>query len=744
MASHAVDDLIAENGELRARVVEAEAQLQRVRRHDASGEVLLSRRDAELTALHQTAIGLMHTTDVDDVLTTIVTSVAQLLGTTHGYGCLLHPTEYLLEIRLGIGCHYGFAGRTIMLGEGISGKVWQSGQPMIVPNYATWRYRMAQVSQFDFHTIVAVPLMRHETAIGVIGLSFDTIDKAIEAESVDMLTRFAQLAAIAIDRAALFADAQRELAERRTTEAALRVSEQKLRDLYLTAQRQARELDLLGQVRAAIASELDLQTIVRLVVEAVVSVFGYTQVSVYMLKGEILHLRHQVGYASVIDRVPITRGVSGRVVRSATPVLIEDVRTEPEFLGAIDGISSEICVPLLTRSGDVIGTLNVESIDGVRLTSDDLTLMVALAEHVSIAVYRAQLHSAAQRQVAELETLRTTLTEIAANLDLDQLIKAILERQVALLRATSGEISLYDESARALNVVMSYNMGHDWSGTRLELGEGMMGHVALTREPLVVTNYQRWTGRSAHYARIVPMAGMVVPMLAGDRLVGVLGVGDVNLERVFDADDLRMLSLFAQQATIAIQNARLFAAARDLASTDALTRLLNRYHFFDRAEQLIVAAASDRLPISALMLDIDNFKQINDTYGHIVGDMALRAVGQRVRETLSDGAIACRYGGEEIVALLPGADEEAAAVVAERVRAALALPIDGAPQGCSITGSIGVACAADARATTIDALIDCADRAQYRAKRAGKNRVMRWSAVSGALHDGAAVATRRP
>ncbi len=178
---------------------------------------------------------------------------------------------------------------------------------------------------------------------------------------------------------------QRDITARKDWEETLKESEERYRI-------QSRELSLLHQVRSNLSRELDPESVCYEVVEAIAETYGYTQVSAYLLEGEDLVLQHQVGYERVIERIPVSEGITGRTVRTGRSVLVEDVRGDPDFLGAIEGITSEICVPLFD-GGEAAGFINVESRGGVRLTGEDLRVMEALGEHVNGALSRAKLHA---------------------------------------------------------------------------------------------------------------------------------------------------------------------------------------------------------------------------------------------------------------------------------------------------------------------------------------------------------------
>ncbi|MEI6043675.1 MAG: PAS domain S-box protein [Chloroflexota bacterium] len=194
----------------------------------------------------------------------------------------------------------------------------------------------------------------------------------------------------------------------------LQQSEEQYNILYAAAQRQTQELALLDQIRTSLAQELELPAIFRMVVESIAHTFGYNQVCLYLLQDKMLELQYQIGYSHIITHIPITQGITGRVARTGEAVLLEDVRTDPDFLtypenlGAVEDIVSEIYVPIFDQN-QVIGVLNIGSIHEVKLSMADLRLMTALSENISLTVGRARLYA----QARESEERYRRLTEVA-------------------------------------------------------------------------------------------------------------------------------------------------------------------------------------------------------------------------------------------------------------------------------------------------------------------------------------------
>lgn len=205
---------------------------------------------------------------------------------------------------------------------------------------------------------------------------------------------------------------------RETTEAALEDSKRFFESMYEAARRPALELSLMFQVRSALANKLELADVIRTIVEVTAQTFGYKLVSVYLLEGDELVLQHQVGYDQVVARVPINNGVAGRVARTGRAVFLEDVSTNPDFIGAVAGLTAEICVPL-KHDDKVVGILNVEVTHGQQLTHDDFDLLTALALDVEIAIKQASLYTALRDSNEKYQLVVDNVQEVIFRADLD-------------------------------------------------------------------------------------------------------------------------------------------------------------------------------------------------------------------------------------------------------------------------------------------------------------------------------------
>jgi diguanylate cyclase (GGDEF)-like protein len=214
-----------------------------------------------------------------------------------------------------------------------------------------------------------------------------------------------------------------------------------------------------------------------------------------------------------------------------------------------------------------------------------------------------------------------------------------------------------------------------------------------------------------------------VPLIVGGEVLGVLTVERVKLN-AFDDGDFAILTAAATQASIAIERARLFHQVQKLAITDELTGMNNRRHFFDLAQAEFARTERFARPLSLMMLDLDHFKRINDTFGHPIGDVVLQSVARLCLNNVRQIDIMGRYGGEEFILLLPETDSPSAVQAAERLRTLVERKDIETPKGSlSVTISIGVATLTEG-IKSLEKLIDQADEALLQAKGEGRNRVI--------------------
>ncbi len=275
-------------------------------------------------------------------------------------------------------------------------------------------------------------------------------------------------------------------------------------------------------------------------------------------------LRASMGWPDVPKnwRVHPGQGLSERAVKDAKLHYTPMVTRETNYLASLNS-GSEVDIPLHI-DGEVIGVLVVESNEPNAFTPSDFKVLTAVADFASLAIGRARLLLSERRRADEQKALLDTMADLSSERELSKLLQAVLERAVTLLDVTGGELAIFDEQAQQLVIVASHHIGKDSTGVRLGLGEGAMGTVAVTHEPLIIPEYDEWSGRSRSYSdvRSTVRAVMAAPLLIGKRLVGAIASVHSDPERQFGAADLRLLNLFAPQAAIAIENARLYTEAQ--------------------------------------------------------------------------------------------------------------------------------------------------------------------------------------
>lgn len=322
-------------------------------------------------------------------------------------------------------------------------------------------------------------------------------------------------------------------------------------------------------------------------------------------------------------------------------------------------------------------------------------------------------------RIMQLSTLYEVGKAISSVLDFKKLQHIILETVVKVIKAEKGSLMLVDDAEKALTIGVAVGMSEEVArDTRLEIGKSVAGYVVDTRKPLYIKNVETDQAFLAIKKKNVRSGTlMCAPLLAKDKLLGALNVSRSEPDS-FSEKDFELFINLANQAAIAIENARLYRYA----VTDEMTRLYNHRYFQQRLDEELLRADRYENHVSLLILDVDHFKNFNDTYGHPEGDRVLKTVARLIEKSVREIDIAARYGGEEFVIICPEKNGEGSLVPAERIRNAIEsfdFRISGQP--VQITVSLGVACYPD-QAKTKSELIQKADYALYFSKESGRNR----------------------
>jgi len=428
-----------------------------------------------------------------------------------------------------------------------------------------------------------------------------------------------------------------------------------------------------------------------------------------------------------------------KIIENGKPLLIIDESGKNIYSkffekSKLEQMESHVWLPIVF-DGQIFAIISLGSkADNEPYSDTDFKLFEKLSEQLAQGINKYIAKKEEQTRIVELQKTLHNISILynvgqALNFidDLKRLLKVILSTAIETIGAEKGSLMLYDSYSNELIVKVVYGLPvketeeriNDglFECTRIKIGEGIAGKAFQTKQAIITnlgSNDPRFI--QSEFSNVTSI--LCIPLIVKEETIGIINITNKKDGKFFNQDDLEFMCALANQAAIAINNAQLY----ELAITDGLTKLYIYRHFHYLLDNEIKRILRYRHSLSLLMMDIDNFKEINDTYGHQVGDELLRAIAETIASDCRKIDLPSRYGGEEFTLILPETKKENASIIAERLRYKiehLVLNIKDGPT-ISPTISIGISGLPD-DADNKEELIQKADKAMYFAKENGKN-----------------------
>lgn len=435
------------------------------------------------------------------------------------------------------------------------------------------------------------------------------------------------------------------------------------------------------------------------------------------------HAREYHGESAAGLRVKVGEGITGWVAATGHQLLIADAARDPRAVqvpGSVDLAEESMLLAPLRSEGRIIGVVVLSRLGLNRFSDDELRLLGVLADQAAVAIENARLLGERDRHVAELAALLDISQAGGGATDERELADVLASKLRDAAHMDACLISRLDDDTGALTAIGS-------SGRRLdEASREVAVHRALRQ--VLISDEPRLLDPTlddlepAELERLRSLGGaaaLLLPLTAAGRVVGLVEFISAHAGRGLQDGDTALLRTMANQAAAALENASLVRQLRDAAEIDLVTGVYSHRHFQDRVRQETARAARTHSPLSLLMVDLDDFKLVNDRHGHQAGDRVLRAIAGALRAAVRTSDVVARYGGDEFVVLMPDTDGKEAERVARRAARSVAELAHPMADGTDIhvTCSVGLALhPRDGR--TSKALLRAADAEMYKHKRA--------------------------
>jgi diguanylate cyclase (GGDEF)-like protein len=488
-------------------------------------------------------------------------------------------------------------------------------------------------------------------------------------------------------------------------------------------QRRTKEFELLTQIGQAISSRLDQDEVLRAIQKELGQIFDTSDFYIAFQEGDEIRFELEVVNGEVQPKRSrkVGNGLTDYIIRAGQPLLVRaDLEKARERLGVtfVPGKPAKCfcAVPIMLggKPAGVMAAMNTER--EYVFEQRDLEVMQIAGGQLSVAVENARLFAEEQRRARQFAFLNSISKTAISSEDSEQMLAEIVSHIQKNFRFDHIGIGIFDYFTKEIEIRAEAGITAQVLGKRIPLGTGIVGRVARTGETALVqmTGDQRLQG-------VLPdsHAVLCIPITYGEKLQGVLNV-ESQSEDAFTPQDVLVMKTLADLLATALHNALVFQQLQQQSITDGLTGIKTRRFFWEALNSEWKRASRSGRPFSVVLMDLDKFKEVNDTKGHLEGDLVLARVGRLLEQKCRQSNVVARYGGDEFIILMPETGVEQAQILAERLR--LWISTDPMLQEQHITGSFGVG-SFPVHGFSVEDIIRVADAGMYVSKHAGGDRV---------------------
>jgi two-component system cell cycle response regulator len=432
-------------------------------------------------------------------------------------------------------------------------------------------------------------------------------------------------------------------------------------------------------------------------------------------------------------------GIFGAAISQRSAVNIGSLKPGyklPYYVGPCP-VRAALALPVFEH-GQLRGVLVVDRVEDRAFSPKEQEIIEEAARYAVRAIQNERVFVQLERAKVEQGKLYRAAEALGAATTESSVVEAGVKSAREITSVDFAAVTLFDEAAKMHEIrAVSGDGAGDILGQRFRHNAGLVSMVLQNRHPLPYRGEYDPQRQIVFTRRVTPPAMpsiVVLPLLVHDRPLGTLVLGS-RKRAAFNDAARSTLEVLASHMAVSLSNARMLRRLEELATMDGLTGLLNKRAMLEVAEQKIASAKRFGKHLSVLVTDIDHFKKVNDTYGHDVGDVVIKGLGEILRRLKRNTDAVARFGGEEFVIICEETDARGAMLLAERVREELEKTIfhppgkvgpGGTPLGISVNCSIGIATFPDA-GSNWDEMFKAADESLYVSKRSGRNRSTAWS-----------------